>query len=65
MKNILHIAIFLIAFGSNAQNITMLGRYTFYQCEDSVATFSLPQSKTIYNEDYEVIYESYYTELGD
>ncbi len=65
MRRILQIAFILIAFKSTAQNVTMLGRYTFYQSEDSVGTFSLPQSKIIYNSDHQRIFESYYTELGD
>lgn len=65
MRRILEIVFVLITFGCNAQNVTMLGRYTFYQSEDSIATFSIPQSKTIYNSDDQKIFESYYTELGD
>lgn len=65
MRRILEIAIVLLTFGCNAQNVTMLGRYTFFQSEDSTATFSLPQSKTVYNSAYEKVFDSYYTELGD
>lgn len=65
MRRILEIVIVLITFGCNAQNVTMKGMYTFYQSGDSVASFSLPHSKTIYNHDSEKIYEEYFTELGD
>jgi hypothetical protein len=65
MKRILEIAIFLFAFGCNAQDVVIRGIYTFYQSEDSTASFSLPHSKTIYNSDFEKIYEEYHTELGD
>ena len=65
MKKILEIALFLIAFGCHAQNVTIEGRYTFYQSDDSTASFSLPHSTTIYDSDSKLIYEQFFLDLDD
>lgn len=65
MKRIIGIVILLITLGCNAQNITLKGRYTFYQNGDSIRSFSLPHSKTTFNSEHEKVYEEYFKKLGD